>query len=68
MTAFLEDRQTLIKRAKALIEAFIKHVGVKGNAQQERFANKFAVAYAAGVIAADSALRLGIRRTLEAVL
>jgi hypothetical protein len=53
VTAFLADRQALVERVKVLMEAFIKHVGVKGNAQQERFANKFAVAYAAGVIAAD---------------
>ena len=36
-----------------LVEHFISQVGVKGNAQQERFAHKFAVAYAAGVIAAE---------------
>jgi hypothetical protein len=53
VTAFLEDRRPLIKRVKVLIEAFVKHVGVKGNAQKERFAYKFAVCYAAGVIAAD---------------
>ncbi len=53
VTAFLADRQALVEHAEVLIDYFISQVGVKGNAQQERFAHKFAVAYAAGVIAAD---------------
>ena len=53
VTAFLADRQALVEHAEVLIDYFISQVGVKGNAQQERFAHKFAVAYAAGVIAAE---------------
>jgi putative DNA primase/helicase len=56
VTAFLADRQALVERAEVLIDHFIGQVGVKGNAQQERFAHKFAVAYAAGVIAAEEGI------------
>jgi putative DNA primase/helicase len=54
--AFVENRQILVKRAKALVEKFMNHAGVKGDAQHERFAHKFGVAYAAGVIAAEQGI------------
>ena len=56
VTAFVENRQTLVKRAKALVEGFMNHAGVKGDAQHERFAHKFGIAYAAGVIAAEQGI------------
>ncbi len=53
ISAVAKDRQKFLECGRSLVEHFIKSVGADGNAQEERLASKFGVAYAGGVIAAE---------------